>query len=79
MKQERKVIHVHIHSADKHYYFGSLAAMYSTLNSEAIGIQYQSIINYFNSNDTNMYSNLKCTIRKDVLRSQETKRGHRKE
>ena len=75
MKKERKVIHVYIHSDDLHYYFGSLVAMYSTLSSEAIGIQYQSIINYFKAKDTNVYMNAKCTIRKDVLRSQETKRG----
>ena len=75
MKQKRKVIHIYIKELDKHYYFGSIAAIYDKLRSDEIGLQYQSVINYFANNETEFYENAKCIIRRGELRAKKTNRG----
>lgn len=77
MKQKRKVIHLYIKGSEKHFYFGSIKAMYSNIDVDQVGIQYQSVVNYFNSTETDTYENAKCVIRKGVLVSQDTNRGIR--
>ncbi|MBV5281761.1 MAG: hypothetical protein JZU53_04915 [Paludibacter sp.] len=65
-KIERTVIHLEI--ADEHYYFGSLAAIYTKYDPEEIGIGYGSLRNYGLS-DLKPYKNSKCIIRKGVLKT----------
>lgn len=65
-KTERTVIHVEI--GEKHYYFGSLAAIYTRFETEEIGISYGSLRNYSLS-DTKQYQNSKCIIRKGILKT----------
>ena len=75
MKTERKVIHVYIIDQDKHYYFGSMKAIYNTLGVDDVGLQYQSLINFFVANNIDVYENSKCVIRRGVLTTQPTQRG----
>lgn len=78
MIKERKVIHVYIIDQDKHYYFGSMKAIYNILDVGSIGLMYQSLLNYFVANaDTDVYENAKCIIRRGVLTTQPTQRGIR--
>lgn len=44
MAQERQVIHLQI--GDKHYYYGSMSAIYDQFKKEQIGISYGSLRNY---------------------------------
>lgn len=73
-KQERKVIHVYIIDQDKNYYFGSMKAIYNVLTVDQVGLQYQSLINYYSANDTEEFRNNKCIIRKGVLITQPKQR-----
>ena len=75
MKTERKVIHVYIIDQDKHYYFGSMKAIYNILDVDDVGLQYQSLINFFVTNNVDVYENNKCIIRRGVLTTQPTQRG----
>lgn len=73
-KQERTVIHLQI--GDKHYYFGSLAAIYTMFNAEAIGIGYGALRN-FGLTEKKPYINEKkdVVIRKGLLKTIEGNRG----
>lgn len=63
-KQERTVIHLEM--AGQHYYFGSLAAIYTAFSKDDIGISYGSLRNYGLSADK-PYKNKLVTIRKGHL------------
>lgn len=63
-KKERTVIHVEY--MDTHYYFGSMAAIYTTFTPEQIGIALGTLRNYRLS-ERKPYLNNKCVIRKGVL------------
>lgn len=63
-KQERTVIHVEVNG--KHYYFGSLAAIYEVFDSKTLGIGYGSLRNVGLSHEK-PYQNKHCIIRKGVL------------
>ncbi len=63
-KVQRTVVHVELDS--KHYYFGSLAAIYERLTKEQVGIGYASLRNYGLSEEK-PYRNKYCTIRKGIL------------
>lgn len=78
MKKERKVIHVYVKDRDKHYYFGSIRAIYDFFDSVDIGLMYQSLINYYADNNVDVYENSKCTIRRSVLITTPTRRGKKK-
>lgn len=77
MKQVSKVYHLEFAEPvevdgklEKHYYFGSQAAIYETFSAEQIGISY----GYLKSNfhlEKKPYSNEKCTIRLGTLRRKE--------
>lgn len=79
MKQTSKVYHVEFvepievnGKSEKHFYFGSQAAIYETFSAEQVGISYgylRSTIHLENS----AYSNSKCTIRLGPLRRIEKK------
>lgn len=67
MKQERKVIHLHLKESKTDVYFGSIRSLVDNTTHEQIGIKYQSLINFFNSTDTNRYENEKCVVIVDYL------------
>lgn len=72
MTQERLIIH--LEKDGKHYYFGSLAAIYTIFKSEEIGIAYGTLRNYkLTSNKP--YQNQKCIIRKGTLITKPSERG----
>lgn len=62
--QQRQVIHIHIKDTDKHYYFGSIQAVYDVLAKEDIGIAAQTL---YNKGLDEMYVNDKVVIRKGIL------------
>ena len=63
-KQERTVIH--LEKDGQHYYFGSLAAIYTVFDKVDIGISYGSLRNYGLSEEK-PYQNKLITIRKGHL------------
>jgi len=73
MKQLFKVIHVELtepYKGEKHYYFGSKAAIYDSLPVDIIGIKLESLWNYDLSKP---YVSKKCTIRVGILRRKSRK------
>lgn len=77
MKQIRKVYHVEFVSPididgkpEKHFYFGSQAAIYDTFSSEQVGISYGYLKSKFHL-EIEPYANEKCTIRLGILRCKE--------
>ena len=63
-KQERTIIHLEIEG--KHYYFGSIAAIFSYFDKNEIGIGYGSLRNY-GLTEEKPYTNSRCIIRKSKL------------
>lgn len=63
-KQQRTVIHLEMNG--KHWYFGSLAAIYEIFDVKTIGITYGSLRNVGLSPDK-PYQNKYCIIRKGIL------------
>jgi predicted HD phosphohydrolase len=43
--KNRQVIHVHILNTDKHFYFGSISAMYDHFTSEQLSVASQTLYN----------------------------------
>lgn len=76
--QERQVIH--LQKGEKHYYFGSMAAIYDHFTKDDIGISYGSIRNYGLS-PSKPYKNEKTgvVIRVGTLIAKEGNRGRRAE
>lgn len=75
MNQQRKVIHVELaepYNGERHYYFGSVAAIYDTLPKEIVGIEKESLWNAMRSGE---YRGRKATIRGGRLSTKETNRG----
>lgn len=72
MTQERLVIH--LEKDEKHYYFGSLAAIYTQFQPEEIGVAYGTLRNYKLTPDR-PYQNQKCIIRKGILVTKPSERG----
>lgn len=77
MKQIRKVYHVEMTEPiiidgklEKHFYFGSQAAIYDTFSSEQVGISYGYLKSKFHL-EIEPYSNEKCTIRLGILHCKE--------
>nr|DAW03039.1 MAG TPA: hypothetical protein [Caudoviricetes sp.] len=76
-KQQRKVIHVELkvpYQGKRHWYFGSLAAIYHILPTDVIGVKLTSLWAHFKEDD---YIGRKCIIRKGVLNRTRTNRGRR--
>jgi hypothetical protein len=74
MKQTSKVYHVELSEpievdgkSEKHFYFGSQAAIYGTFSAEQLGISYGYLKSKFHLEEK-PYSNDKCTIRLGELR-----------
>ena len=80
IKQERKVIHVGFTDPQqgyrKHYYFGSVAAIYDILPKYIVGISKEALWSALKYGE---YRGRKAIIRKGVLATKETERGIRKE
>jgi hypothetical protein len=72
-KPGEKVIHVEFHSG-AHHYFGSVAAIYDTFDTGAIGISQQGLYDYGVTPDR-PYSNKICTIYEGPLKR---KKGNRR-
>lgn len=78
MKQQRKVINVELqepYQGERHYYFGSVAAIYDVLPLEVVGIARESLWSTLNNGE---YTGRRATIRKGTLHSKETNRGIKK-
>jgi len=79
-KQQRKVIHIELTDPPtgyrKHYYFGSVAAIYDTLPKEIIGISKEALWGTLKSGE---HRGRKAIIRQGVVISKQTERGIRKE
>ena len=73
-KVERTVVHVEFLSNNRHYYFGSLAAIYEKFGKDEIGITYGSLRNYGLSAEK-PYQNKLCIIRKGYLTTIPKKAG----
>ena len=77
MAQERQVIH--LQKEDKHYYFGSVAALYDHFTKDDIGISYGSIRNYGLSPDKPYINDkTKVVIRVGFLIAKEGNRGRQR-
>lgn len=78
MKQERKVIHVELLTPPdgykKHYYFGSIAAIYDVLPKEVVGISKEAL---WNTSHNNEYVGRKAIIRGGVIHTKSGERGKR--
>ena len=72
---DRKIIHLHINGQD--YYFGSLAAIYSTFTKEETGISYGSLRNY-GITPERPYTNDKVAIKEGILITAKGDRGKNK-
>lgn len=77
MKQQRKVIHIELNEpkdGKRHFYFGSVTAIYDTLTKDDIGISKESLWNTLKDGE---YKNRKATIKKGVILSKQTYRGRK--
>lgn len=70
-----KVIHVELidpYKGQKHWYFGSISAIYQEIPEEVIGLKLESLWTHLRGSE---YVGKKCTIRKGVLHRLKTNRG----
>lgn len=63
-QQKRNIIHLEING--RHYYFGSLGALFSRFNKEDLNVAYGTLRNFKIEADK-PYKNDKCTIRKGEI------------
>lgn len=71
MKQEQ-VVHVCM-GDDRHYYFGSVAAIFDTFTPDELGVSLPTLWNYGLAPDR-PYKNYKCSIYRDSIhRKKQTK------
>lgn len=71
----RKILHVELRNSidgERHYYFGSKAAIFQRFTSEQVGITYYSLKNICITKDK-PYVNCQCIIRQGELIASETK------
>lgn len=71
----RKILHVEFNKAidgERHYYFGSKAAIFQRFTAEQVGITYYSLKNISITKEE-PYVNRQCTIRQGELIASETK------
>lgn len=76
MTPQRKVIHVELnepYNDKRHWYFGSILAIYDSLPVDAVGIAHTSLWNVLAKNGE--YKTRTATIRLGVLHSKQTNRG----
>ena len=78
MKQKRKIVHVELKEpfrSRRHYYFGSVAAIYDFLPKDIVGISKESL---WNEQDPERYENKKVIIRYGTILTKESNRGNKK-
>lgn len=78
MKQQRKVIHVELiepYQRKRHYYFGSIAAIYDMLPLEVVGISKESLWGAITDGE---YRGRKAVVRSGTLHTKSTNRGIKK-
>ncbi len=71
----RKILHIEFRNpidGERHYYFGSKAAIFQRFTAEQMGITYFSLKNICITKD-DPYVNRQCTIRQGELIASETK------
>lgn len=76
MAQIRKIIHVEMLQpidGQKHFYFGSKAAIFQRFTPDQIGISYKTLRNIGSLKDS-PFSNNKCIIRQDELIASNTRK-----
>lgn len=74
-----KIYHVEMKESvgvQKHFYFGSQAAIYDVLSPAQLGISYKALTNKYNLLEK-PYENKKCIIRMGELIRKKTERGPR--
>lgn len=63
--ESRKVVHVHLigqtFNGQTDFYFGSVAAIYGTLNPHILGIRYRSLVQSLSDNGGS-YENARCRV-----------------
>lgn len=75
MQQKRKVIHVELHTeyqGKRHWYFGSVAAIYDILPLEVVGISKASLWNTLKNGE---YKGKAAIIRYGIIHAKKTNRG----
>lgn len=78
---DRKIVHVELreeYDGKRHYYFGSVAAIYDTLPEDVLGISKVSLWSSPRIED-GVFENKKVIIRFGVIRAKKTNRGGKKE
>lgn len=73
-KQQRKVYHVEFKGTGRHYYFGSLAAIFDRFTVDQIGTQIETFW-YDHDFDLSPYQNDKVIVRFGYLVTKEGGRG----
>lgn len=79
MKQQRKVIHVELkepYKGKRHYYFGSITAIYELLPTEVVGCSKETLWNVLRNDE---HKGRKAIIRYGTLHTKQSNRGIRKE
>ena len=77
MTQIPKVYHVEfLEGEEKHFFFGSQAAIYDTFTADQLGVTYDYLRGSIDLSNK-PYKNKKCIIRLDTLKRKPSKRGNR--
>lgn len=80
MSKARKVVHVELkepYNGKRHWYFGSVEAIYDTLSPDIVGVAKTTLWNVFGKE--RKYTSKTATIRVGWLLSHNTNRGKRHE
>lgn len=72
IREMEKIIHVHLIFEKKDYYFGSIAAVYSVLTPELIGVAYNTLRNA-GWKDISVYQTKRAIIKQGFLIRSERK------
>lgn len=77
----RSIIQLHILATDTYEFFGSPAALYDHHTADELLIAQKSLNNYFSKceDDSKVYRNSICEIRKGELYTKSSNRGRKKE
>jgi hypothetical protein len=75
-KQQRKIYHVEFKGTGRHYYFGSVAAIYDRFSEQEIGILLTNLY-YDHDFDLGPYQNDRVIIRFGYLITKEGERGRK--
>lgn len=75
MGYNQKIIHVELnepYQGKKHWYFGSISAVFQELPTEVVGVTLESLWSHWNNDE---YRNKLCTIIKSSVTRKKTDRG----